>query len=82
MAVFTVEELNTQITAYKAALLALATAQSYEFTSGGSTRRLTRANLPEIRDTLQYLDNQLQKVATGTDAPAGRTYAKNAGGRW
>ena len=52
--IFTASELTEQITAWKQALVALATAQEYTMGS----RRLRRADLPEIRKTLQFLEGQ------------------------
>jgi len=49
--IWTLPELDEQLAAWKAALLALSTSQSYEI--GG--RKLTRADLPEVRRTLDYL---------------------------
>lgn len=60
---FTSAELDTQIAAYKQALLDVAGGQSVRFQSGGSDRMLTMADLPEIRNTLAYL--QSEKAKTG-----------------
>lgn len=63
MAIFTAAELTAQMTAWKAALLACAQGQSYNM--GG--RMLTRADLPEIRSTLEWLD-KLQADAAAVSA--------------
>jgi hypothetical protein len=77
MSVFTAAELEAQIAAYKAALLALASAAEYTFEPPGGTRRIVkRADLPEIRKTLEFLQNEKSKV---TGARFGRTYAKQGG---
>lgn len=55
---FTAAELDSQIAAYKAALLALSTAQSYRISNNGNDRNITRADLPEIRNTLEWLQQQ------------------------
>jgi len=70
MAIFTSEELTEQITAWKAALLAVSASQSYSI----SNRTLTKADLPEIRNTLTFLEKQ-------KDATAGRTGPYFAAGR-
>jgi hypothetical protein len=70
MAIFTSEELTEQISAWKAALLAVAASQSYTI----SNRTLTKADLPEIRNTLTFLEKQ-------KDATAGRTGPHFAAGR-
>ena len=62
MAIFTQEELTEQITAYKAALKALAAAQSYTVSTAGTSRTYTRADLPEIRNTLEWLQREQRKL--------------------
>ena len=61
MAIFTTAELDAQITAYKAALLACSHAQEYSI----GARRFTKADLPEIRKTLDWLDQEKSKLSTG-----------------
>lgn len=58
MTLFTEQEIDEQITAYKQALTALAVSQSYKI--GG--REYVRADLPEIRETLKFLDLERKKV--------------------
>lgn len=62
MAIFTSEELTAQIAAWKAALLGVSTSQSYRMPDG---RQLYRADLPEIRRTLEWLDSQLTALTAG-----------------
>lgn len=64
--IWTLAELDEQLTAYKAALLALSTSQSYRI----GTRELTRADLPEIRSTLDYLAREQARLVNGS-APVG-----------
>ncbi len=52
MAIFTSSELSEQISAWKQALVALASGQEYAIGS----RRLRRSDLPEVRKTLQFLE--------------------------
>lgn len=59
MAIFTLPELDAQVAAWKKALLACAANQSYEIEG----RILTRADLPEIRNTLDWLDGERRKTA-------------------
>lgn len=70
MAIFTADELTEQITAWKAALLAVANAQSYSMAG----RQLTKADLPEIRSTLRFLNDELNTASghTGPHITAGR----------
>lgn len=65
---FTTEELDTQIAAWKQALLDVAGGQTVRFSSGGSDRQLTLADLPEIRKTLTFLQAEKAKLA-GTHGP-------------
>jgi len=61
MSFFTIAELDEQIAAYKAALKAVAINQEYSV--GG--RRFTRADLPEIRKTLEWLWSERSRIANG-----------------
>jgi len=60
MSIFSAGELAEQIAAWKSAFLAASTGQEYRI--GGRTLR--RADLPEIRKTLQFLEGQ-RADATG-----------------
>jgi hypothetical protein len=55
MGIFTSAEIDTQIAAYKAALLACASGQSYRLSNGIVDRSFTQNDLPEIRNTLTFL---------------------------
>ena len=62
MAIFTLAEIEEQIAAYKAALLAVSLNQSYVI----GEKRLFRADLPEIRSTLEWLDNEKTRISQPT----------------
>lgn len=62
---FSESELDTQIAAYKAAMLALATAAEYTYESGGVRRTLRKVDLPEIRAQLLFLQGERVKLAKG-----------------
>ena len=62
---FTEAELEAQVAAYKKALTALSKAQSYRINLGGTERLVTKADLPEIRTTLEWLQKQRMGNATG-----------------
>ena len=64
MSLFTAAELTTQIETWKAALLAVASSQSYTI----GDRQLTRANLAEIKDMLSFLENELNTLTLGTSS--------------
>ena len=71
---FTDAELDAQIAAYKKALTALATAQSYQLELAGERQILTRADLPEVRTTLEWLQQQRlgNTIGRGPQIFAGR----------
>lgn len=58
MSIWTKEELKTQITAYKEALLICSQGKSYSIGS----RTLTRSDLPEILNILKYLEEEQDKL--------------------
>ena len=64
-ALFTAAELDQQISAYKKALIALAGAQSVVVNFGSGQRIVTHADLPEIRNTLEWLQAERVKATTG-----------------
>lgn len=66
MAIFTLAEIETQFTTWKAALLACAGGQSFRMSNGVTDRMLTQADLPEIRKTLEWLDGERQKLTIGS----------------
>ena len=57
--IWTTEELDQQIKAFKDALIALSTSQEYMVNG----KRLVRADLPEIRNTLDYLGREKAKLS-------------------
>lgn len=65
MAIFTSAELSEQKTAWKAALLAVSTSQSYTI----GKRTLTRADLPEIRKMLEWLDKLESEASAAGSGP-------------
>jgi hypothetical protein len=62
MAIFTSAQLEEQIAAWQAALLAVSLNQSYMM----GDKRLTRADLPEIRNTLEWLDRERIRLSSPT----------------
>lgn len=63
MPIFTAAELEEQIAAYKDGLKALASFQTVEIAGD----KYTRAQIPEIRKTLEWLQSQKDAL----DAPSG-----------
>jgi hypothetical protein len=72
MAIFTLPEIEQQMAAYKKALLAASTGK--EYTIDGNT--FTRADIPDIENTLKMLDEQKQTLLspTGTRMQINRAY--------
>ncbi len=56
--IFTLPEIEEQITDFKHALTAVSTSQEYRING----KHLTRADLPQIRKTLEWLDNERSKL--------------------
>lgn len=65
---FTTDELETQIAAYKQALLDVASGQRVRLQTGGTDRELTMADLPELRKTLLFFQGEKAKIA-GNSGP-------------
>jgi len=74
MAIFTSSELSEQISAWKQALLSLASGQEYQM----GNRRLRRSDLPEVRSTLKFLEEERQNLSGTTR----RVYAKPTSDTW
>lgn len=47
------------------ALDALATSQSYTISTGGGSRQLTRASLPDVQAQVDYWDRQVKRLERG-----------------
>lgn len=60
MSIWTSAELDEQISTWKAALLAVASGQSFTHPSG---RQLNKADLPEIRKTLTFLGAEKDRLS-------------------
>ncbi|PYS91135.1 MAG: hypothetical protein DMF62_03250 [Acidobacteria bacterium] len=72
-----IETLKELQAAYLAALKALATSSSYEMTDGVLSRRLTRADLPDVKETLCEINGEiarLERTNLGRTAYADFTY--------
>lgn len=59
MSAFTISELDEQLTAYKAALKAVAINQEYAI----GARRFVRADITEIRKTIDWLYRERSRLA-------------------
>ncbi len=64
MTIFTIDEINAQLEGWKKALTAVSTGQEYSVAG----RKLTRADLPEIRKTLEWLNREKDKIEKGGSA--------------
>ena len=79
MAIYTLAEIETEISTYKAALTGLAAGKSIQI----GDKTLTRHDIPTVREHLQYLDQQ-RSALTASPAQSrayGRTLAGNSRGR-
>lgn len=75
MAGITLTQAETQLAAYVAAENKVLQGQAYEI----SGRRLTRANLAEIRDGMDYWDRKVKEL---TNSASGRGRAATLAPRW
>lgn len=62
---FTAQELDTQIAAFKAAMLDLAGGKRVRLNTNGTDREVTSEDLPELRKQLEWLQNERVKLAAG-----------------
>lgn len=53
--------LRTELESWKAAHTALSTSASYEIASGQDSRRLTRTELPMVRDTIRAIASEVRR---------------------
>lgn len=79
MALYTLAELETEISTYKAALSALSAGRSTKI----GDKELTRHDIPTVRDHLQWLDQQRDQLSACPSpvAAVGRTYARTGRNR-
>ena len=63
---FTAVELDTQITAYKQAMLDLAGGKRVRINSGGTDREVTSEDLPQLRKQLEWLQGERVKLEIGS----------------
>jgi hypothetical protein len=63
--IFTLTEVNEQIADYKKALMAVSHSQEYRIDG----KRMTRADLPQIIKTLEWLDNEKSKIVNNSSGP-------------
>ena len=75
MAGITLTQAETQLAAYVTAELKVLQGQAYEI----SGRRLTRANLAEIRDGMYFWDNKVKEL---TNSASGIGRARTIAPRW
>lgn len=62
MAIFTLAEIDAQMAVWKEALQVTSGGQSVRITTGGIDRTLTMADLPEIRNTLKWLETERRSL--------------------
>jgi len=63
---FTTEELDTQISAFKQAMLDLASGKRVRINSGGTDREVTSEDLPQLRKQLEWLQDERVKLQIGS----------------
>lgn len=65
MAIFTLTEIDQQMALWKTALSTVSLGQSYRMNTGTTDKTLTMADLPEIRTTLRFLENERRGLVKG-----------------
>jgi len=78
MAIYTADELQTEIAQAKLDLASARKMLSHETDTGGSRIQVQRSKVKELQDHLVWLNDELSKV-TGSSAAVGRTFAKQGG---
>ena len=61
----TLADARAQLAIWLAADAAVATGQSYRYSTGGSDRQLTRANAKEITDKINYWQTMVTRLNNG-----------------
>jgi len=71
MAAITLDKANEMLDAWIKAELAVATTgQSYTINTGGGSRSLTRANISEIRQQINFWRGEVSKLQRGRTGPS------------
>jgi hypothetical protein len=76
MAGITVEQAEAKLTLWMAALDKIAAGQSYSITTGTGSRSLTRANLKEVQEQVEYWDRQVKRLTRGGISVRGATITR------
>ena len=63
---YTIEELNTEIAAWKLCLAALRAGKSYTFQSGGSQQSYTANDIDTVQKTLLWFQRQRAELEGGS----------------
>jgi len=63
---FTSEELDTQIAAFKIAMLDVAGGKRVRLNTGGTDREVTSEDLPQLRKQLEWLQVERSKLVLGS----------------
>ncbi len=70
-----IDATKAAITAYRAAILALSSgAQSYSLDTGQTKQSVTKANLTELRKTLEWLNKELRRLDDELNGGGGNYY--------
>lgn len=72
----TLENANTQLAVWLAALEKIAASQSYTISTGTGTRSLTRANLAEVQKQVEFWDRQVKRLNRGGIRVRGATIVR------
>lgn len=76
MAGITLAQAETQLAAWLAALEKISVGQSYTITTGTGSRSLTRANLADVQQQVEYWDGQVKRLSRGGISVRGATISR------
>lgn len=77
MAGISLETAQTMLNAWIAAETALASAQSYEITVEGNTRKLTRADLAQVGERIKYWQSVVAQLSGNARRQSRSRYISN-----
>lgn len=66
MSGITLAQAQAQLDTYLAASTAVAAGQSFDLSSGGTSRSLTRADAKEIRESITFWNNMVKSLDQGS----------------
>lgn len=76
MAGITLAQAEAKLTTWMAAMDKIAVGQNYSISTGASSRTLTRANLAEVQQQVEYWDSKVKTLTRGGISVRGATITR------